>query len=71
MLSAYAEKAPHKICQFIYELANVFNSFYRDHHILKEEDAERQRGWIALLKLTEKELDTMISLLGFEAPERM
>ncbi|MBQ4424910.1 MAG: arginine--tRNA ligase [Lachnospiraceae bacterium] len=69
--AAYEEKAPHKLCQFIYELANVFNSFYRDHHILKEEDKARQSSWIGLLQLTEKELNTMIGLLGFEAPERM
>ena len=29
MESAYNELAPHKICAYIYELANAFNGFYR------------------------------------------
>ena len=30
MENAYEETAPHKICSYIYELANAFNSFYHD-----------------------------------------
>ena len=36
--NGFAETAPHKICQYIYELANAFNSFYHDTKILSEED---------------------------------
>ena len=35
---AYQELAPHKICQYIYELANAFNSFYHGNKIMSEED---------------------------------
>ena len=68
---AFAEKAPHRLCQFIYELSNDFSAFYRDNHILKEEDKARQSSWISLLELTERELVTLCGLLGFTAPERM
>ena len=30
MENAYEEKAPHKICAYIYELANAFNGFYHE-----------------------------------------
>ncbi|MCD8053786.1 MAG: arginine--tRNA ligase [Lachnospiraceae bacterium] len=63
--------APHKLCQYIYEVSDAFNSFYHDHRILTEEDQTRQAGWIALLGLTLRVLDTCIHLLGFEAPDRM
>ncbi len=63
--------APHRLCQYLYEVANAFNSFYHDHRILAEEDAERQQGWIALLSLVQKVMETGIDLLGFEAPEQM
>ncbi len=63
--------APHKLCQYIYEVSDAFNSFYHDHRILAEEDQIRQAGWIALLGLTLRVLDTCIDLLGFEAPEKM
>ena len=39
--------------------------------ILSEEDEERRAGYIALLSLTKRVLETCIDLLGFEAPERM
>ncbi len=69
--SAYEEIAPHKICAFIYELANIFNRFYHETKILTEENKEQQASWIALLQLTMKVLETSIDLLGFTAPERM
>ncbi len=69
--SAYEEVAPHKVCAYIYDLANAFNRFYHETKILAEEDAEKQAGWIALLKLTRNLLETCIDLLGFSAPERM
>ena len=71
MENAYEELAPHKICAYIYDLANAFNRFYHDTKILAEENKEKQQSYIALLKLTEALLNTCIDLLGFEAPERM
>ena len=65
------ELAPHKICAYIYDLANTFNRFYHETKILAEEDKERQASFIALLTVTKKVLETCIDLLGFEAPERM
>ncbi len=71
METAAEEIAPHRICAYIYDLANAFNRFYHETKILTEEDADRKAGWIALLKLTREILETCIDLLGFSAPERM
>ncbi len=71
MEAAYEEAAPHRICAYIYDLANVFNRFYHETKILTEENDSRKTGWIALLKLTKEILETCIDLLGFSAPERM
>lgn len=68
---AFEENAPHKICQFIYELANAFNSFYHENKIISEEDAEKKEEWMALILLVLNLLEICIGLLGFEAPERM
>ena len=67
----YEEIAPHKLCAYIYDLANVFNRFYHETKILAEEDEEKKKGYLALLKLTRQVLETSIDLLGFTAPERM
>ncbi|MDC7302690.1 arginine--tRNA ligase [Agathobacter ruminis] len=68
---AYEEKAPHKICAYIYELAEAFNGFYHETKILSEEDGARQLSFIKELQLTKDILETCIDLLGFDAPERM
>ena len=69
--NSFAETAPHKICQYIYETANAFNSFYHDTKILSEEDETQKDSYIGLITLTKRVLETCIGLLGIEAPERM
>lgn len=71
IMSAYKDNAPHKICQYIYELSNAFNSFYHDNKILSEENEERKESFLALLVLVKDILEQCIELLGFDAPEKM
>ena len=69
--SAFEEKAPHKICAYIYEVSNAFNSFYHETKILSEEDQAQKESFLKLLGLTKSILETSIDLLGFSAPDRM
>ena len=69
--NAFEEKAPHKICSYIYELSNDFNRFYHETKILTEENQEQKLSWLILLDLVRKVLEQSIDLLGFSAPERM
>ncbi|HKL79524.1 MAG TPA: arginine--tRNA ligase, partial [Mobilitalea sp.] len=69
--AAYAETAPHKLCQYIYDLANAFSSFYHDTKIITEENVERRASWIILITLVRDILLTGIDLLGIVAPDRM
>lgn len=71
LYAAYHELAPHRICAFIYDLANAFNSFYHDTKIITEEDELKRSSYIALISLVLKVLLTCIDILGFTAPERM
>lgn len=67
---SYIENAPSKICTYLYELANIFNSYYQKVKILQG-DAERLDSNIVLLSLMKRIFENGIKLLGFEAPERM
>ena len=69
--NAFEEKAPHKICAYIYEVSNAFNSFYHETKILSEENQAQKESFLQLLQLTRRVLDTSIDLLGFSAPDRM
>lgn len=71
MENAFEETAPHKVCSYIYDLANAFNTFYHGNKIMAEEDEARQKSYIRLLELTKAVLETSIDVLGFSAPDRM
>ena len=68
---AYRDCAPNTVCAYIYELAGYANKFYHETRILTEEDRQKQKGYISLIALTKRVLETCIDLLGFEAPEKM
>ena len=68
---AWKDLAPHRICAYIYQVANDFNKFYHETRIITEEDRAKQESWIALITLTLNILEASIDLLGFEAPDFM
>lgn len=69
--SSFADTAPHKICQYMYDLSNAFNRFYHDTKIITEGDKALRASWILLITLTKEVLCICTNLLGIEAPERM
>ena len=71
MEAAFAETAPHKVCAYIYGLANALNRFYHETKILTEERKDVRASYICLLALTKGVLERCIEVLGFSAPERM
>ena len=68
MRDAVSEMAPHKVANFLYELAQEFSRFYENCPVIgSEEESER-------LKLVKVYLDTMthgLNILGIEIPEEM
>ena len=71
MENAFEETAPHKVCSYIYDLANALNHFYHETKIMTEEDIDAQASYIRLLQLTKRVLEICIDVLGFQAPDRM
>lgn len=71
MENAFEELAPHKICAYLYDLANAFNSFYHETKILTEEESDKKASYIALLKLTLGISEDCMECLGFCAPNKM
>lgn len=68
---SYEEKAPYKICEYIYELSNLFNRFYNNNKIISEENLEKKASWINLITLTKKVLEVGLDLIGVETVDRM
>lgn len=69
--SSFVDKAPHRVCDYLYETSNLFNKFYHENRIISEEDMNKKASWINLITLTKRVLETGLDLLGIEAPEKM
>lgn len=69
--AAWRELAPHRICQYLYELSNHFNSFYHAVRILQEPDEEKKRAYLSLIQTAEIVITYCLGVLGMEVPERM
>ena len=69
--AALRSTAPNLVCAYIYELAGCVNKFYHETRILTEENEELKAGYIALIALAKRVLETCIDLLGFYAPDKM
>ena len=63
--------SPAVICNYAYDLACDFNSFYHDLSILNEKDEAKRALRLLLAKNVAKVLNSAMSLLGIEMPERM
>jgi arginyl-tRNA synthetase len=68
---SFAGMAPNKVCEYIYDLSNLFNKFYHENKIISAEDSEKKMSWISLITLTSDVLETCLDLLGIEVPDRM
>ena len=65
------EFSPAVIANYAYSLACDFNSFYHDHSILNEADAEKRALRLVLAQTVAKVIKSAMSLLGIEVPSRM
>ena len=66
-----AEYEPHRLCAYLFSLAQAFTAFYDASPILKEADAEVRAGRLALAQLTERVLVEGLDALGVNAPQQM
>ena len=73
--SAVADAAktrqPHKMCNYITRLAQLFHSFYGECKVLDKENAELTAQRLALVKASEITLRNALNLIGVSAPEQM
>jgi arginyl-tRNA synthetase len=63
--------APHRLCQYLYGLAQSFTAFYEHCPVLRADDEATRESRLVLCDLTSRTLHLGLSLLGIDAPERM
>lgn len=65
------DKLLNELCEFIFKLTNLYNSFYADHYIVNEENKEIQESWLVLSDVVLKTNLFILNILGIDVPERM
>lgn len=61
---------PHRLVNYLYELANLFHKFYTERRVITE-DLKLSHARIALIRATRTIIANGLNLLGISAPERM
>lgn len=64
-------KEPHRMCNYVYKLAQLFHSFYNECKVIDEGNLELSKQRLALVKASQIVLNNGLSLIGVGAPERM
>ena len=68
---AYDELMPSFICDYVFNLCNIANTFYEQNRIKNQEDKFVKTSWLSLIKITTKVLKDMLKLLIIDIPSVM
>lgn len=68
---AYIELAPSYLCDYVYNIANLFNSFYNSCNIINESDKVKKNTWLNLTKYTLNVMELILDLLGIKTLNKM
>lgn len=68
---AAQKRLPHRITNYIFDLASAFHSFYNAEKVLDAENPERTIARLGLIKAVQTTLKNALTLIGVSAPEKM
>ena len=64
-------KTLNEICEYIFKLTNIYNSFYNDNYIISEEDLNKKESWSILSSIVLKVNKFILNILAIDIPEKM
>ena len=62
---------PHRLCGYLHEVADAFNSFYQACPVMRADDDRQRRSRLRISDLTRRVLADGLGLLGIGSPDRM
>ncbi|MFD1708704.1 arginine--tRNA ligase [Siminovitchia sediminis] len=68
---AAEKRIPHRITNYIFDLASAFHSYYNAEKVLNEAQVEETKARLALVKAVRITLKNALKLVGVSAPEKM
>lgn len=68
---AAEKQMPHRITNYVHDLASTLHSFYNAERVIDPEQKEASEARLALMKATQVTIKNALALVGVEAPEKM
>ena len=68
---SYLDKSLNPITDFLFDLCSLFNKFYNNYSIIKEENNDIKSSYLALIKLVKEVLEQLLDILAIEVVDRM
>ena len=71
LYKSYINKSPNVLCEYLYDLCNLYNKFYNDINITRENDINKKNNYLSLTKLVCNTISNILDLLAIKEVERM
>ena len=71
LYKSYINKSPNVLCEYIYNLCNLYNKFYNDINITRETDINKKNNYLSLTKLVCNTISNILDLLAIKEVDRM
>ena len=60
-----------ELCEYIFKLTNLYNSFYSDNYIISEADTSKKESWLVMSDVVLNTNKFILDILGMEVPKSM
>ncbi|MCK0470006.1 arginine--tRNA ligase [Halalkalibacter sp. APA_J-10(15)] len=68
---AAAKQSPHRVTNYVHELASTLHSFYNAERVIDPDQKEASAARLALMKATQTTIKNALALVGVSSPEKM
>ena len=71
LYKAYINNSPNIICEYLFELCNLYNKFYNDINITNEKNTNLKNNYLSLTKLVASSISNLLNILAIDEVEKM
>ena len=71
LYKAYINASPNVLCEYLFELCNLYNKFYNDINVSREKNINIKNNYLSLTKLVSGVISNILEVLAIEEVEKM
>ena len=71
LYKSYKNASPNILCEYLYELCNLYNKFYNDINISNQKDINLKNNYLSLTKLVLDTINNLLNILAISPVDRM